>query len=207
MEPFSDLEEAFAQEVKSAYSLLDASLAEADFDLQRIVQEGNWFAVLHQLKMFSESNTFADALQKHIAQADEIKRRHERLRWEVVMMRMSENEKQLIGECLVAAAHGPFFPDWEFSILFGLQRGKVVEIASAWPIVNSVDVEGGTVDQAINNAFVWLLWYPHKLMERWAEYISVPPRECYDLYNRWRQLTGRKNHRSAGKAEFFYNLQ
>lgn len=207
MEPFSDLEEAFAQEVKSAYSLLDASLAESNFDLQRIVQEGNWFAVLHQLKMFSESNTFADALQKHIAQADEIKRRHERLRWEVVMMRMSENEKQLIEECLVAAATGPFFPDWEFSSLFGLQREDVVEIASTWPLVSSVDIEAGTVDQAVNNAFVWLLWYPHRLMGQWTEYISVSPRECYDLYNHWRQLTGRKNHQNIGKAEFFYNLE
>jgi hypothetical protein len=207
MEPFSTLINAFAQEVKTAYSLLEPSLAEADFDLQRMVQEENWPSILHKLKMFNEGNLFSDALKVHLAQAEEMQRQYEQLRWKITLAEMSERELQIIGECLSAAANGPFFSDREFSTLFGLERRKVAEIASTWPAVNSLDVATGHVDQAINNTFIWLFWYPHELMKRWAEYVSATPRESYDLYQHWRKLTGRKNNQEAGKAEFFYDLQ
>lgn len=207
MQSFNPFETAFSQEVKSALALLDSSLAEADFDLQRMVQEENWSSILHKLKMFNEGNLFSDALKVHLAQAEEMQRQYEHLRWKITLAEMSERELQIIGECLSAAANGPFFPDREFSTLFGLERRKVAEIASTWPAVNSLDVVTGHVDQAINNTFIWLFWYPHKLMKRWTEYISATPSESNDLYQHWRKLTGRKNNQEAGNAEFFYDLE
>ena len=38
-------------------------------------------------------------------------------------------DSRVIGECLRAAVNGPFFPDWEFSTLFGLTRDEVRAVA------------------------------------------------------------------------------
>lgn len=207
MDPFTELENSFAQVVKSASALLDPSLTEADFDLQHLIVEENWSPLLYKLKKLNEWNLLSEALKEHIKRAEEIQKQQERLRWKIILAEMSEREVQIIGECLSAAANGPFFPDWEFATLFGLQRDKVAEIASTWPVISPHEIDAGVADQAINNTFIWLFWYPHKLMKRWTEYISATPRESYDLYQRWRHLTGRKNNQETGKAEFFYDLE
>jgi hypothetical protein len=38
---------------------------------------------------------------------------------------LSELDKAIVGQALRAAANGPFFPDWEFHALFGLERSEV----------------------------------------------------------------------------------
>jgi hypothetical protein len=48
--------------------------------------------------------------------------------------RLSRQESNIVGEALRAAADGPFFPDWEFSTLFGLKREEVRRIANEWPL-------------------------------------------------------------------------
>ena len=35
---------------------------------------------------------------------------------------LSAHDHKIIAEALSAAAEGPFFPDWEFHTLFGLER-------------------------------------------------------------------------------------
>jgi alginate production protein len=46
-------------------------------------------------------------------------------------------------ECLCAAAEGPFFPDWEFQLLFGLERARVAEIVARCPIRWRLHPAGG----------------------------------------------------------------
>lgn len=82
---------------------------------------------------------------------------------------LSEDEKLLIGECLHAAAEGPFFPDWEFDTLFGVQRADVASLAARWP---DIDGEDETVTLAVQNSLTNLLGYPHGEDASWAEYIS-----------------------------------
>ncbi|HSU65699.1 MAG TPA: hypothetical protein VLJ39_02400 [Tepidisphaeraceae bacterium] len=65
-----------------------------------------------------------------------------------------------------AAADGPFFPDCEFSTLFGLKRGEVRRIADEWPLPT---VPPEDVVLAINSSMNWLLSYPHRKHELWSE--------------------------------------
>ena len=72
---------------------------------------------------------------------------------------MSEEEIGIIGECLHAAVYGPFFPEWEFSSIFGLEGEEVARVANDLP---TIDIEDEVVGPAINNSMNWLLFYPHK---------------------------------------------
>ena len=87
---------------------------------------------------------------------------------------LTERQKEIIGECLHAAANGPFFPDWEFHTLFGLVREEVASVAASWPQTHA-DEE--TIFLAINNALVNLIGYPIDSEEQWDSYISVPRAE------------------------------
>ena len=46
---------------------------------------------------------------------------------------LTQNEQQVVFECLKAAVDGPFFPDWEFPTLFGLWREEVGRVVADWP--------------------------------------------------------------------------
>jgi hypothetical protein len=76
------------------------------------------------------------------------------------MRGLDQREMQLIGDCLWAAADGPFFEDWEFRALFGLERTEVKRIAAEWPRVNPDDE---IVSLAVQNSLNNLLGYPHGL--------------------------------------------
>ena len=65
---------------------------------------------------------------------------------------------QLIGDCLRAAADGPFFKDWEFATLFGVERAEMKRIAEEWP---KVDADDAIVSDAVQNSLNNLLGYPH----------------------------------------------
>jgi hypothetical protein len=45
---------------------------------------------------------------------------------------LTPEEKRVIGECLCAAAFGPFFEDdWEFPTVFGVEHAEAEQIAIA----------------------------------------------------------------------------
>ena len=95
----------------------------------------------------------------------------------------STADTQAFKEALIAAAHGPFFPDWEFQALFGLERAEVASIAesfsSAMPIT-------GDVALTLNNAMANLLGYPHGQDAVWSQWLSVPPAELQTIFSRCR---------------------
>jgi hypothetical protein len=93
-----------------------------------------------------------------------------------------------ISECLNAAAFGPFFPDWEFPILFGFQRSEVQVIAKNFSASTVVTEEIKMVVQAsIGN----LLGYPHQMEDRWAKWISVSPERVGVAMDLWAKALGR----------------
>lgn len=94
---------------------------------------------------------------------------------------MEGEDSEVIRQCLFAAANGPFFPDWEFGTLFGLDRDEVRQIAEAWPVWENEREQSRAVSNALNN----LLGYPHKHWEAWPGYISVGPREVALIFARW----------------------
>ena len=81
---------------------------------------------------------------------------------------------QTFRESLIAAARGPFFPDWEFGALFGLERSEVESIADSFSAATPVARD---VALAINNAMVNLLGYPHGQESAWGQWLSVTPAE------------------------------
>jgi hypothetical protein len=96
---------------------------------------------------------------------------------------LNEREKQTVFECLRAASDGPFFPDWEFQTLFGLERNQVRRIAAAIPDINDSSEE---VALAINNAMAHLTGYPHQKETLWSQFISVSEEEVDRVFDKWR---------------------
>src|SRR5690348_2074237 len=94
----------------------------------------------------------------------------------------STADTQAFKEALVAAARGPFFPDWEFQTLFGLDRSEVVRIAEAF---SSATPLTGNVSLAVSNAVANLLGYPHGQEFAWSQWLSVTPGELGAAYQRW----------------------
>ena len=74
-----------------------------------------------------------------------------------VLEGMSESDSQVVGSCLRAACEGPFFPDWEFATLMGVDRGTVQALADAWPTVSPSQENRDIVQNAMLN----LVGYPH----------------------------------------------
>lgn len=100
---------------------------------------------------------------------------------------LSEADKKTLGQALRAAADGPFFPDWEFHTLFGLQRTEVRAIADAWPHVESLPHD---VIVAVTNSLNNLLGYPHGADTVWSQWISVDREQLDELFGR---LRGRRD--------------
>ena len=95
----------------------------------------------------------------------------------------SASDFQAFRVSLIAAARGPFFPDWEFSTLFGLERSEVGAIADSFSAATPLI---GNVALALNNAMNNLLGYPHGQDEAWAQWLSVTPVELQAIYSHWR---------------------
>lgn len=110
---------------------------------------------------------------------------------------LAEWEVTAIGDCLHAAAYGPFFvrtgkhPDMgDFHPIFGLWLDELRTVADAWPNTGNLDPE--TVDLAVNNSMNNLLGYPHGQIEAWKDFIAATPEEVASVLRHWAQLMGRK---------------
>lgn len=71
---------------------------------------------------------------------------------------LTAEDHSLVGACLNSAANGPFFPDWEFQTLFGVEPAVVRNVAVQWPKVDPSDED---VELAVVNSLNNLLGYPH----------------------------------------------
>jgi hypothetical protein len=92
------------------------------------------------------------------------------------------NDEKIVGECIRAAVEGPFFPGALFHTLIGRERREVAAILEDWPESQNIEAQRAVVQSIVSN----LLWYPHKGMEAWGDYISAPYREVKAVFARWR---------------------
>ena len=107
---------------------------------------------------------------------------------------LDEREREVVRECLRATVEGPFFPDWEFSIIFGLERDVVRQIYLSWPTLDEADE---CVARAINNSFNNLIGYPAKnKREIWQEFISVSCGELALIFDKWKGRPPRTSYRA-----------
>jgi hypothetical protein len=71
---------------------------------------------------------------------------------------LSADEIALVSACLRAAEEGPFFPEWEFQTLFGVERRELAEIRSRWP---SISLDDDVAYLSVMNSVANLVGYPH----------------------------------------------
>jgi len=111
---------------------------------------------------------------------------------------LDEKEREVVRECLRTTAEGPFFPDWEFHTIFGLERDDVRRVLSCWPELDEADE---TVVLAINNSLNNLLGYPTRnKMEIWPKFISVTPWDVALIFDKWK---GRQPRNSYEARDYF----
>jgi hypothetical protein len=99
-------------------------------------------------------------------------------------MKLTGKQNIVFRECLNAVVNGPFIPEWEFPILFGLEKKEIGAILAQW---ESIDHNEDSVNLAINNALINLLGYPIDSPEEWNNFISVNNQELLELYEAWKQ--------------------
>ena len=93
---------------------------------------------------------------------------------------------------LAGGVEGPFFPDWEFHALFGLDRDQVRGVLSAWPaapleVPDGYESAAAVQRVAVNNAMNHLLGYPHGVRgEAVAEAVGASEAEVAAALRRWR---------------------
>jgi hypothetical protein len=120
----------------------------------------------------------------------------------VALTDLNETERGVVRECLQAAAEGPFFPDWEFPTLFGIDRDQVRQLLLSWPKVDEAD---DAILLSINNSFNNLLGYPNDMHEEWAKWISVTEGEVARIFAKWKGKD-REAHPSSRRRDYFDNL-
>jgi hypothetical protein len=106
----------------------------------------------------------------------------------MVLDELTVAEREVVRECLKASVEGPFFPDWEFGVLFGVERERARKVLKAWP---NVSEEEEVVSLVLNNAMNNLLGYPHECENVWHEHISVSPSEVARIFKKWRKIDRR----------------
>ena len=105
----------------------------------------------------------------------------------MALSHLSGREMEVVGRCLRAAADGPFFPDWEFHTLFGLERGEVAAVAARWP---RVDDRNEDVRLSIRGALNNLIGYPHDEPAALATLVGEPVAELERIFEKWRRSAG-----------------
>jgi hypothetical protein len=106
---------------------------------------------------------------------------------------LDERERDVVRQCLQAAVDGPFFPEWEFGTIFGLERDEVRRVLMSWPGLDETDE---SVVRAINNAFNNLLGYPTKNKQAiWPKFISVSGMELARIFDKWKGRAPRESYK------------
>jgi hypothetical protein len=100
------------------------------------------------------------------------------------LAQLNEKDREVVRQCLLATVEGPFFPDWEFQTLFGLERAEIRSVLESWP---ELDDSHETVHLAINSSFGNLLGYPHRCESEWSRFISVSDKEVMRIFKLWQR--------------------
>jgi hypothetical protein len=98
---------------------------------------------------------------------------------------LDADEIKLISALLLAAETGPFFPEWEFSTLFGLERSELAAVRSRWP---DVSLEDEDVYQSVLSSLALLIAYPHGHEEALLRYCPEGRLKIKHLYDKCASL-------------------
>jgi hypothetical protein len=98
---------------------------------------------------------------------------------------LTQRDEEVIRAALAAAVDGPFFPDWEFHALFGLERDDVRQVLLAWP-----SRRDRTAALAVKNALNNITGYPHRRWDAWPAFSDATKDELVATLRRWRAEVG-----------------
>ena len=99
---------------------------------------------------------------------------------------LTDRDLELIRAALEASVDGPFFPDWEFQTLMGVERAQMRQVLAEWPDVS----DHGIADLAVNNAIGMILGYPHNDWEAWRGFSDANPEDLQLTLARWQLAVG-----------------
>ncbi len=98
---------------------------------------------------------------------------------------MSPEDLATLGRCLWAAVEGPFFEEWEFQTLIGVERQELARLTRAWPEPErSFEESAGLVSGVLAN----LLGYPHGQAAELERRVGLTTLELSALQGRLRAL-------------------
>jgi hypothetical protein len=110
---------------------------------------------------------------------------------------LNEAEREQVRRALVAAVEGPFFPEWEFRILFGVDRSAVRAALTAFPRLSPRDQDQFL---SVNNSLFMLGSYPHEPEADFERY-GVRRADIRRVHKKLRQALG------LATAKFLDNLE
>jgi hypothetical protein len=187
------LQARIQQHAKAAYALLPETLVQLMPNINRetieravqTAQEGAWEQVVLCIDAFAKKNNFSPELVHELELARQCIRLHRSIVAKELMARTSDADKQVIGECIRALAHGPFIDhDGELQTVTGLHRDELARIGESWPDIENASLAVYAANGALNN----ILRYPHHKEHEWPNYISVSPERVEEVDENWRQL-------------------
>jgi hypothetical protein len=115
----------------------------------------------------------------------------------------TDYEVTVVAACLRAAADGPFFPDWEFTTIFGFTRDEIRAFADSWPTSSDEPVESRAINASLNN----LLGYPHGLDAGWSNWIPAARDDVEALFTKIREASGANDASRARLASELAQLE
>lgn len=92
---------------------------------------------------------------------------------------LAESDCHIAIECVHAAAHGPFFCDYDIRLLIECERVDLVDLARRG---SDVDWEDTQVRRVVASTLGNLLALPDGLESDWSNWISASPAECEAVY-------------------------
>jgi hypothetical protein len=98
---------------------------------------------------------------------------------------LNKRESDVVGDALRASVEGPFFPDWEFHTLMGVDREEMRAVLAAWPDIRDAEIAA----LAIHSALVNLLGYPHNQWKAWRTFSDADEQELNRVFHRWRSAS------------------
>lgn len=104
---------------------------------------------------------------------------------------LPQREKELIHECMVAIAQGPFLDEWEFQTRIGITRAELMAVLAEWPDFNYAS-DGAMETLAINNCSNEILHGLFVSPCQWEQWFSGTKEELADAYQHWAQIEGYK---------------
>ncbi len=97
----------------------------------------------------------------------------------MLINQLNEKEREIIQKVFLASVNGPFFEDWEFSTLIGMERNQLTNLLESWPNYN--DKDDDVLFNAIHNCIGNLLYYPHKKEQLFNQMVSAGEKELNNL--------------------------